>query len=181
MRKIGGLSILLCFGIFSLAGCGSSDDDLRQWMAELRSQTKPRVTPITEPKKFSPEDYTQESALEPFNRQRLTQALRRDSNQAVANTSLISPELTRRKQPLEAFPLDAMAMVGSLDKNGTPIALLRVDNLLYQVHVGDYLGQNYGRVLKITETAIVMREIVQDSTGDWIERPTTLELQEGKK
>ncbi|WP_419095637.1 pilus assembly protein PilP [Curvibacter soli] len=150
-------------------------------MAELRSQTKPRVTPITEPKKFSPEDYTQESALEPFNRQRLTQALRRDSNQAVANTSLISPELTRRKQPLEAFPLDAMAMVGSLDKNGTPIALLRVDNLLYQVHVGDYLGQNYGRVLKITETAIVMREIVQDSTGDWIERPTTLELQEGKK
>lgn len=77
--------------------------------------------------------------------------------------------------------MDTMAMVGSLTKAGKPTALLKVDNLLYQVQVGDYLGQNYGRVVKITESAIQLREIVQDSTGDWTEKMTSLDLQEGAK
>jgi type IV pilus assembly protein PilP len=94
---------------------------------------------------------------------------------------LIAPELARRKEPLEAFPLDSMAMVGSLDKAGVATALLKVDSLIYQVKVGNYLGQNYGKVVKITETAIQLREIVQDATGDWTERMTMLDLQEGKK
>ena len=69
-------------------------------------------------------------------------------------------------------------MVGSVTKQGQPFALLRVDNLLYQVKVGDYLGQNYGRITKITETEIALREIVQDAAGEWIERTSTLQLQE---
>ena len=69
-------------------------------------------------------------------------------------------------------------MVGSVAKKGQPFALLRVDNLLYQVKLGDYLGQNYGQITKITETEIVLREIVQDAAGEWIERTSTLQLQE---
>ena len=72
-------------------------------------------------------------------------------------------------------------MVGSLDKKGVPTALLRVGTLLYQVRVGNYLGQNYGKITKITENSIQLREIVQDGGGDWIERTSTLELQEGSK
>ena len=72
-------------------------------------------------------------------------------------------------------------MVGSLNKTGTPTALLKVDNLIYQVKVGNYLGQNYGKIIGITETSIQLREIAQDATGDWIERPVSLDLQEGKK
>ena len=74
-----------------------------------------------------------------------------------------------------------MTMVGSLDKKGVPTALLRVGTLLYQVRVGNYLGQNYGKITKITENSIQLREIVQDGGGDWIERTSTLELQEGSK
>jgi type IV pilus assembly protein PilP len=74
-----------------------------------------------------------------------------------------------------------MSMVGSLIKEGNPGALLKVDNLLYQVRLGSYLGQNYGRVTKITETELVLREIVQDSVGEWIERPAVLQLQERSK
>ena len=59
-----------------------------------------------------------------------------------------------------------------------PFALLRVDTLLYQVKVGDYLGQNYGRITQIDETQIVLREIVQDAAGEWIERPGVLQLQD---
>ncbi len=175
----GALPVLLSL---ILAGCApSGEEELRLWMADQRASTKPRVTPLTEPKKFIPEPYSQEGAVEPFNPVKLTQALRRDSAQVASNAALIAPEMARRKEPLESFPLDAMAMVGSLNKTGTPTALLKVDNLIYQVKVGSYLGQNYGKIIRITETSIQLREIAQDATGDWIERSASLDLQEGKK
>ena len=74
-----------------------------------------------------------------------------------------------------------LTMVGSLNKSGAPTALIKIDNLIYQVKVGSYLGQNYGKVMRIAENSIQLREIAQDATGDWIERFSTLDLQEGKK
>ncbi|BEP95550.1 pilus assembly protein PilP [Acidovorax sp. A79] len=172
----------LVFVSLLLGGCGTSgDEELRQWMSELRATTKPRVTPLTEPKQFIPQAYSMDSGVEPFNAVKLTQALRRESTQSTSNAALIAPEMARRKEPLEAYPLDVMAMVGSLDKKGMPTALLKVDKLLYQVRVGNYVGQNYGKITKITENSIQLREIVQDATGDWIERAVSLDLQEGKK
>lgn len=165
-----------------LAGCSiSGEDELRQWMADQRNQVHPRVIPLVEPKKFIPQAYTQEGLVDPFSLQKLTQALKRDATQSVANTALIAPEMARRKEALEAYPVDSMVMVGSLRKAGQPVALVKIDNLLYQVRVGNYLGLNYGRVMKIDESELTLREIVQDSSGDWIERPASLVLQEGAK
>ena len=176
---------LWSFGFFVLlgvVGCSSSEQaELQQWMTDQRTAVKPKVEPLSEPGKFSPQPYNQESAIEPFSNQKLTQALKRDSNQATANVALIAPELNRRKEPLEASPLDTVSMVGSLIKTGQPVALVRVDNLIYQVRAGNYLGQNYGRVTKVTETGLSLREIVQDAAGEWIERPATLQLLEGTK
>ena len=165
-----------------LAGCGAaSDDDLRQWMADQKAQIRPKVVPISEPKQFRPESYTQVNAVEPFSKDKLTQALRRESAQATANGALVAPELARRKEALESVPLDGMAMVGSFVQAGQYVALVRVNSLLYQVKAGNHLGQNYGRVMKIAETELTLREIVQDAVGEWIERPATLQLQEGSK
>jgi type IV pilus assembly protein PilP len=150
-------------------------------MLEERNQTRPKVDPIPAPKQFKPEAYTNAAAIEPFSKEKLTQALKRDSSQAVANGALVAPELARRKEPMEAFPLDAMALVGSIFKAGQPVALVKVDNLLYQVKQGSYLGQNYGKVMKISETEVTLREIVQDAVGEWIERVATLQLQERSK
>lgn len=173
---------LITLGAGFLSGCGASkEDDVRQWMAEERNRTQPKVAPIPAPKQFKPEPYSNASALEPFSNQKLTQALKRDSSQVAANVALIAPELARRKEPLEAYPLDTMALVGSIIKSGQHVALLNVDSLLYQVRVGGYLGQNYGKVTKITETEITLREIVQDAVGEWIERVATIQLQEGTK
>lgn len=175
------VSLIVC-SAFLMWGCGSSgEDELRQWMSNERAQARPRVTPITEPKQFLPQPYAADEGMEPFNVLKLTQALRRESAQVASNAALIAPEMARRKEPLEAFPLDAMAMVGSMNKSGKPTALLTVDKLLYQVQLGHYLGQNYGRITAISETSIQLREIVQDPTGDWIERMTSLELQEEAK
>ena len=166
----------------TLAGCGSSEqDELQQWMTAERNAARPKVQPVPAPTKFVPQPYQQEAAIEPFSVQKLTQALKRDSSQSTANVALIAPELTRRKEPLEASPLDSAAMVGSLNKAGQLVALVRVDNLLYQVRVGNYLGQNYGRITKVTESDLTLREIVQDAAGEWIERPATFKLQEVSK
>lgn len=168
--------------VVTLVGCSaSSEDELHQWMAEQKSQTRPKVAPISEPKQFKPESYTQVTAIEPFSNQKLTQALKRESTQAAANGALIAPELARRKEALESFPLDAMVLVGSLVKAGQPVALVKVDNLLYQVRPGNHLGQSYGRVTKISETEVTLREIAQDAVGEWIERTATLQLQERSK
>jgi type IV pilus assembly protein PilP len=174
------LASSLMLMLFAIVGCGVSDQqELQQWMAEQRSATRPKVEPLPEPTKFSPQAYNQEGAIEPFSNQKLTQALKRESNQATANAALITPELSRRKEPLEASPLDAVFMVGSLIKVGQPVALVRVDNLIYQVRAGNHLGQNYGRITKVTETSLALREIVQDAGGEWIERTATLQLLEG--
>lgn len=167
----------------ALSACDSSGEaELRSWMAQQRAITKPQVQPIPEPKKFTPERYVQETAVEPFSNQKLTQALKRDSEKSgTASAALLTPELNRRKEPLEAYPLDAMTMVGSLMKQGQPVALIKVDNLLYQVKPGNYLGQNYGRITKVGESEVVLRELVQDAAGEWVERTATLQLQEKSK
>jgi type IV pilus assembly protein PilP len=180
MKRIFTQSLLLLS--FMLGGCVSSkEDDIREWMVQERNATKPHVAPINEPKQFVPEPYTNGAAIEPFSDLKLTQALKRDSSQAVSNGALVAPELARRKEPMEAVPIDAMSLVGSIIKAGQPVALVKVDNLLYQVKLGNYLGLNFGRVTKITETEVTLREIVQDSVGEWIERNATLQLQEKSK
>jgi type IV pilus assembly protein PilP len=159
----------------ALSGCSGSQDELTQWIEQQRREVKPNVSPLSAPKKFNPQAYLAGNAVEPFSNQKLTVAIKQEARQS---SSLLAAEINRRKEPLEAYPIDSMSMVGSVARQGRPYALLKVDNLLYQVKQGDYLGQNYGKITKISETDISFREIVQDAAGEWIERTSSLQLQE---
>lgn len=172
------LALALLAGSALLAGCGAEQEELTQWMEQQRREAKPNVTPLTPPKKFTPQPYTALNGVEPFSAQKLTVALKQEARQP---NSLLAAEINRRKEPLEAYPLDSMRMVGSVSRAGRPYALLRVDNLLYQVKAGDYIGQNYGKITKISETELTLREIVQDAAGEWIERASALQLQESAR
>ncbi len=174
MKRVARTCAVLCVTAL-LAACGAELTELNDWMAQQKREVKPNVEPLTPPKKFDPQRYLTADAVDPFSSQKLAVALKRDER---APSSLLAAELKRRKEPLEAYPLDTMTMVGSINKLGRPYALLRVDNLLYQVKVGDYLGQNYGRVVRVSETELVLREVVQDAAGEWIERNSTLQLVE---
>jgi len=172
MKAVAWLALVSVLGV---TACGGDIDELQQWMEQQRREVKPSVTPIDPPKKFDPQPYAGAGMVEPFATQKLTVAQKQEFKQP---NSLLAAEMNRRKEPLEAHPLDSMSMVGSVVKQGRPFALLKVDNLLYQVKSGDYLGQNYGKITKISETEIALREIVQDAAGEWIERMSTLQLQE---
>ena len=173
--RLAALPLLAAGVVLALAGCGGEAEELSAWMEQQRREVKPSVQPLAAPKKFDPQAYRGAQAVEPFSAQKLSVALKQE---ARAPNSALAGEMNRRKEPLEAYPLDAMSMVGSLDRLQRRFALLKVDKLLYQVKVGDYIGQNFGRVTKIDETQVVLREIVQDAAGEWIERPASLQLQE---
>ena len=175
MTKRFALSVAAAMIGVALSGCTGEQGELQEWMEQQKREVKPSVQPLSPPKKFDPQPYSALSGVEPFSTQKLTVALKQEARQP---NSMLAAEINRRREPLEAYPLDSMSMVGSVVKQGRQYALLRVDNLLYQVKLGDYLGQNYGKITKITETDISLREIVQDAAGEWIERPGALQLQE---
>ena len=175
MRSRAALLASVTAALVGVAGCGGEQGELTQWMDQQKREVKSNVQPMSPPKKFNPQAYVAVNGVEPFSLQKLTVALKQEARQP---NSLLGGELNRRKEPLEAFPLDTVTMVGSVTKAGRPYALLRVDRLLYQVKPGDYLGQNYGKISKISETELTLREIVQDAAGEWIERITALQLQE---
>ena len=177
-RATAGIVVLAVLA--SLAGCGaSSEAELTQWMEQVKRETKVNIPKLSEPKKFVPFAYTQKDATDPFNQTKLTAAIARA--QANAN-SKFAPDPTRPHQPLESYPLDTITMVGAIkDRTGAQHAILQVDKTVYDVRVGDYLGQNDGRITAITETEVSITERAQDAGGEWGERQATLDLQENRK
>lgn len=177
LRHMAWMMFVLC-----VSACSSSDEEaLQQWMAQQHVQARVRVSALGEPQRFEPATYSVSQVLAPFSKDNLLRGLQRDASRGAASNALIAPELARRKEPLEAYPLDAMAMVGSLRQAGQLVALVRVDQQLFQVRVGSHLGGNYGRVTRVTESQVLLRELVQDTVGEWMERTAALQLQEGLK
>jgi len=164
-----------------LTACESGHQDLQTWMDQTRQATPTVVEKVAEPKQFDPFRYLTVGEIDPFNQGKLKVLMAAASAAPSSTGGGLAPDLKRRREALEAFPLDALQMVGNLRLGGSHVALLKVDSQLHQVRVGNHIGQNFGRVLKITESGVAVREIVQDAAGDWVERVTELRLQESGK
>jgi type IV pilus assembly protein PilP len=162
-----------------LSGCDDNVTELQAWMDETRANAPRRTVRIPEPKRFVPFRYEPRADIDPFSNAKLQVALARFSDR---NKGGIAPDLNRRREPLESFPLDTIRLVGHLHRGSTgPVALLEANKIIFQAKVGSYLGQHFGRIVRISETEIRLKEIVQDAAGDWVERDTSLALQESKK
>ncbi|MDO4723356.1 MAG: pilus assembly protein PilP [Comamonadaceae bacterium] len=162
----------------ALLGCimDSRQSEVSAWMAREKSQAVPNIQPLREPLVFQPVAYDRGTAEDPFAFEKLARVFQ--TGQVRGDTRLIDQHRNRRKEPLEAYPLDSIKMVGFMQKLGKPTALVLVENHLYQVVAGNYIGQNYGLIQNISETQMKLQEVVQDATGEWIEQSTVLELQE---
>jgi len=170
---------LLLILVLTLAGCGDSDiQELKQWMSDVKKQTPRAVQKLSEPKKFTPFTYDKKDDVDPFSPDKLLAAL---AKQRSSSGTGLKPDLDRRKEPLESYPLDTIRMVGSLQQVGLNYAILQADKAVFRVKVGSYLGQNFGMITKITDTEVDIKEIVRDASGEWTEREAKLELQENKK
>jgi type IV pilus assembly protein PilP len=170
--------LALLIGAGLLAGCGDSDvQEVNQWMEQTKKETRVNVPPLSEPTTFVPFAYSTVGQIDPFDPNKLLAELARSS---AANNPL-APDTGRAKEVLEAFPLDTMSMVGSMKSKGVTYALVQIDKTMYHVKPGDRVGQNFGIITGVNDEAISIKETVQDASGEWIERPTKLELQESKE
>lgn len=155
-----------------LAGCaGGSEDDLQAWMNEQAKTMRGAVRALPELKPFPVVAYAGTQGDDPFRSARMEPERR-------ASAGTLRPDLDRRREPLESFPLESMQMVGVLMQGRNTHALVKANNALHQVKVGNYMGQDFGVVTQITENQVTLRELVEDVHGDWVERITPLTLQE---
>jgi len=160
--------LLACLG---LTACGDEHEDLQQWMKESTKDFKGKLPPLPEIKTYSEVAYEAGGLLDPYNPAKLEAERKRGS-------SGLRPDLDRRKEPLEAYPLESLKMVGALMNGKMVHALIQADNNLHQVKIGNYMGQNFGIITDISETEVTVRELVPDSLGDYAERVSTLQLAE---
>lgn len=173
--------LLVLAAALAVSGCSlSNEEEIHQWMASVRQGMRPTVTPVPEPKEFTPQSYESASKVDPFDAQKVQMAVAR---QAVlkASTSAIKPDLDRRREVLEGFSLDQIRMVGMMRNQAANVALLEASGQLYKVQVGNYIGQNFGLITRVSETEVQLKEIVQDAAGEWVERTAKLMLQEASR
>lgn len=164
---------LIALTLIALWGCGGQEHaDLKQWMEQSSRDLKGKVPPLPEIKPFPVVSYEAGELTDPFNPKKIEP----DKKQKVG--AGLQPDLNRRREPLESYPLESLKMVGTLLQGKRMHALVQADRALHQVRVGNYLGQNFGVITAITETEVTLKELTQDSAGDWVERTSMLQLQE---
>jgi len=161
----------------ALAGCESGEQqELRAELASMTKDLKGKVDPLPVVKPYEPLPYTAYDLPDPFGPAKI--ALVAQGPGQGGGAGGLKPDLNRPKEPLEAYPLESLKMVGTLERAKQAFGLVKADAGLYRVRIGNYLGQNFGVITKISDSEITLRELVQDAGGDWSERESTLLLQE---
>lgn len=164
--------LVLSIGVaVMLIACESSSDlsDLESFISTSGNGLQGRVDPLPEMKTFESFTYAAFDLQNPF--------VPRKNEQTSSVGEGIKPDLERRKEFLEGFPLESLQMVGFLEQNKAFFALIRApEGTLHRVSVGNYLGQDYGQIRTISESEVKLREIIQDGVSEWTERISTLML-----
>jgi len=160
----------------ALTACAQDQDELRAWMQQVRASTPPVEERIDPPKRFEPFHYDNVARVDPFSTDRLAVVFEATPDRPGSG---LKPDMNRRREVLESYPLDTIRMVGHMRDGRKNHALLQVDAVVYQARVGNYAGQNFGLITRISETEVMLKELVQDAAGDWVERESALRLQEG--
>ena len=160
------------FACLWLAGCsGEEHSDLRQFVKDSDKLPHGRIPPLPEVKPYEPYTYSAFDLTDPFKPRKIEPPKGAGGG--------LAPDLNRRREPLEAYPLESLRMVGTLEQKKQMFALVRApDNTLFRVRSGNYLGQNFGRIVEISEAQVKLKEIVQDSAGNWEEKDQVLLLSE---
>jgi type IV pilus assembly protein PilP len=175
--KKAALAVTTCLLAGGLTACGDSNtEDLRSYVEEVKSRQHARIEPLPEFAPYETHLYQAAGDRDPFTAP-VYSAPRSKAAQAAGDG--ISPNFNRAREPLEAEPLDSLRMVGTLERNGSSWALVRMnDSTIHRVKPGNYIGQNHGKIISISESEMGVTEIVPDGLGGWMERQAALALSE---
>jgi len=170
------LVLLLLSASFIQTGCGRDRRDLEDYVEEVKSREPPGIDPIPEVKPYQSFKYQAHSARNPFDATIFQAKIVKNIRKSNSN---ISPDPNRTPEFLENFPLDTLRMVGTLEQRGTLWALVQTpEKTIQRISKGNYLGQNNGKVLNVSEAGIKLEEIIPDGFGGWRKRDGNIALSE---
>lgn len=173
-------ALLAAVAVLALAACDTVEHgDLQRELAELTRDAKGKVDPLPEMRKFEAFTYAAFEIPDPFGPEKIRMTVNPPSGATGELDKVAAAQEARPKEPLEAFPLETLKMVGTLARSKQIWALVRADQRVYRVRVGNYMGQNFGVITKVSQNQIVLKELIQDGNG-WGERESTLLLQEAE-
>ncbi len=162
--------------VLLLAACGGDEhQDLKAELKNITKDLRGRIDPLPVVKPYEPVPYQALDMPDPFGPAKIELAV---GPAAKSKGGANAPDIRRPKEPLEAYPLESLKMVGTLSQKDVNYALVRADSSLYRVKAGNYLGQNFGIITDITDAQINIKELVQDASGDWNERKIALQILE---
>jgi type IV pilus assembly protein PilP len=175
LLKIGLLGTLVA----SLSGCGEGLGDLQTYVEQIRAKPPGRIEPIPEFQPYQKFEYSSTDLRDPFKMVDFRRPEISEEDLAELSSGL-RPDKDRVKEPLEDFPLDTLRLKGTIDdKDGIKWALIFApDNTIHRIIEGNYLGQNHGRVISVSDQTIELTEIVPDGLGNYIERSSAVTLVE---
>ncbi len=166
---------IVLVSILMLAACGEIEqNELEEWMQEQRKLTPSTIASVTAPKVFVSASYEAFAADDPFDELKLKRVL--DRLRVGTNSSAMKPDLSRKRDVLESYPLDAIKMVGFMMQKSKPTAILSASGVLFNAVLGEYIGQDFGKIVGITEQEVSFKELVQDASGVWVKRDSKLPL-----
>ncbi len=165
--------IYLVIAAILLVGCGGEEfQDLHDFVKKSGVGLRGKIEPPPEVKPYEYFAYLNDENLpDPF-------MPRKQETRANTGSGENQPDMDRPKEALEEFPLESMKMVGFLYQNGVGYAVIRASEKLHRVQAGNYIGMNFGLITDVADSGIVIKEMVQDSSGAWTERESNLELLE---
>jgi len=178
-RRPGSLAVITCGVVMALlTGCSNDDfSDLTRYLSEVKARPKEPIKPLPEIKVIEPFMFKPEGLRDPF-KPPLEQPEQAEGIDVSAGSG-IKPDTTRRKEELESFPLDGLRMVGTIDMKSNLWGLVKAsDGTIYRVKVGNHMGKNYGKIIRIVSDKIELMEIVPDKPGTWREQPASITLTE---
>lgn len=158
--------------IMLLTACSNDMSDLENYAQEVRARKSGKIDPIPEIVPYEAYVYNVAGRRDPFLGLKFFTAIQGASGG-------VQPDLARRKEPLEDFPLDSLAMVGTISKEQTLYALVRAGNgVIHRVTLGNHMGQNFGRIVGIGEYEVQLLEIIPDGFGGYMEQDAVLAMSE---
>lgn len=167
--------LVLLMGVLLLAGCGDQKmDDLKEFVAEVKAREPGPLSPLPELRQVEPFLYVAGERRDPFRQQRTII----ETPAPKVGTGPM-PDFNRRKEELESYSLDTLRMVGTLEQEGETWGLVQTtDGTIHRVHIGNYMGLNHGRIVRISEDKIELSELLQDGAGGYVENAAALGLGE---
>ena len=167
--------VALMLGLLSACG-GSGMSDLEKFVASAYKDSKPEIEPLPEMKPFSAFAYSAYDMDDPFN---VTNVIGEASTADTSST--LRPDANRPSEPLEAFPLDALRMVGTMIKDGTSwVVMQTTQGTAHFLKKGNYMGQNDGQIKEIDseQQLVVLEETFLNSSNRWETREVELTVEE---